>query len=113
MPDDASTWTPPEMQRAIERIEAAVIRIELNSAESYVRRDVYVADQRALDEWKRDLAMDVVNLEAEATRIRRDHNADIAAIRTGQRWALGIAVSGVGVMVGMLAWVVDNIGLGA
>lgn len=122
--DDASTWTQPEMVRAFGRMELAFKELQKSLTSDYVRRDVYEADQRGLDEWKRDAATDIVNLEAEAARskrdtaaevkaVREDHDKDITAIRTGQRWALGVAVSGVGVMIGMLAWVVDNVGLGA
>lgn len=124
MPEDAESWTNPEMVRAFNRMEKAFQQLELRLTSDYVRRDVYESDQRGLDEWKRDAALDIVNLEAEAARakrdqaadikaIRDDHDKDIAAIRTGQRWAMGLSVSAAGVVVATIAWLTNAVGLGA
>lgn len=112
MTDAAGPWSAPEMQRAIQRIEASALRIERTLASDYVRRDVYESDRRGLDEWKREVATDLVNLEADATRTRRDHRTDIDAIRTGQRWAIGLSVSAAGVMVGVITYITNTVGLG-
>jgi TRAP-type uncharacterized transport system fused permease subunit len=113
--EDVVTWSTPELVRAVRRIEETTQRIEKRLSSEYVRQDVYQADARGLEEWKREVAVDVVNIEAEQARIRKEHRDDIDAFRIGQRWAVGIALTAAAVVVagaGVLINVISAAGLG-
>lgn len=100
------TWTTAEMVRAIQRIEQAQASVldELRSQRhETVSRDVW-------EEWKRQVAIDIVNLEAEQARIRKDMRTEIAEMRAAQRWAVGLAVTAA---LGAVATFINALGLGA
>lgn len=108
-PTNGTDWSQPEMVRAIQRIERtqAETLSELRAQRSeYLHRDVYHADQKSLADYKSQVAVDIVNLEAEQARIRKD-------VRDSQRYALTLAVSIAGVVAGVIATVINATGLGA
>ena len=69
------------------------------------------------DEWKQNIAVDLVNLEAEQARIRKEVREEFVSFRAeqrnGVRWALGFAVTAFGVAVAATGLLVNALGLGA
>lgn len=87
------TWTQAELVRAVLDIKTALaeIKTELRAQRGeYVHADVW-------DEWKRQVAADIVDLEAEqarATKDRSDRERRIRQDLQGQmRWAIGTALT--------------------
>lgn len=107
MPEpDAGTTPQAVILERLASLDKRLGRIEERLDEKYLPREVYQADQRSLAEWKQAVATDLVNVEAEQTRLRRD-------VRDGQRWAVAISVSAAGVFVAVATLIVNAAGLGA
>lgn len=101
-------WTSPELARNIIEIKSILgeIRREQQAQRSeFVHRDLREADQKSLDAYKQQVAVDIVNIEAEQARIRKD-------VRDSQRYAMSLAVTIAGVIAGIVATVVNATGLG-
>lgn len=105
-------WSTAEVVRAIGDMKLTLgeIRSELRSQRGeYLSRDVYASDQKSLAEYKQAVAVDIVNLEAEQARIRKDLRAEVSDIRAGQRWAIGVAVTA---FIGAVGSLISMIGPG-
>lgn len=106
------SWTQPEIVRAIQRIEKTqtetLAELRAQRAE-YLHRDVYQADQKSLEAYKQQVAVDLVNVEAEQARVRQDLRAEVDAIRGGMWRFAGLTVAAAGVVV----TVINALGLGA
>lgn len=103
------TWSQPELVRAVQRIErgqAETLTELRNQRLEYLHRDVYAADRASLEEYKRQVAADLVDLGAEQARIRKD-------MRDGQRFAITTATGIAGVAAAIVATIINALGLGA
>lgn len=114
------SWTTPEMVRAISDIKRTLgeIRAELRDQRGeYLSREVYTSDrtgdQKSLADYKQQVAIDIVNLEAEQARVRKDIRAEVNEIRAGQRWAFGVAVTAIIGAISSVVAVINMVGLGA
>ena len=103
------TWTHPEMVRALQRIETSLdaLRVEVaGKHREFVPREVWEQAWAGLNEWRSAVSTDVVNLEAEAARLRKELDDRLDAERTdrvaGNRWAVGLAITGAGVLTAIL-----------
>lgn len=110
------TWSQPEIVRSLQRIERGVteLRQELRSTrDEFVPREVWDQAWAGLTEWKTVVSTDVVNLQAEAARTRKDIDERFAQERRdrliGIRWGIGIGISGAGLLFG----IISQLGLGA
>lgn len=69
------------------------------------------------EEWKGQIATDVVNLEAEQARIRKEFREELRQHRedmsTTARWAIGLAVTAFSVAIAGIGLIVNALGLGA
>ena len=103
------TWTTPELVRAVQRIERAQAETlaELRAQRAdFLLNAVYTSDQKSLDDYKVEVAKDLIDLGAEQARVRRDMASNL-------RWAIGTAIAAAGVSVAGMSFVMDVLGLGA
>jgi hypothetical protein len=125
------SWSHPEIVRALQRIEAGVGEVRADqkaAAAAAVSKELWDSAWLALGEWKSMVTTDVVNLDAALTRHIRDGDEAHQAIRahidervaaeradrvSGQRWAIGLAVTGILGIIGTLIAIVNAAGLGA
>ena len=119
------TWSHPEIVRALQRIEAGVgeVRADQKAATAAtVSKELWDSAWISLGEWKSMIAKDVVNVDAALTRHVREGDDEHKAIRkhvderlmaeradrvTGQRWALGLATTGILGIIGTLIAIVN------
>lgn len=104
------SYTQAEIVRLLQAMHARLGKIEDRLQDHYLPRGEW-------DAWKVQIGTDVVNLEAEQARIRRDLREEVEKIRVDQRssarWALGFAVSAFGVAVAATGFLMNALGLGA
>jgi hypothetical protein len=100
------TWAPGELVRTIKRIDESVGRIETRLTNEFVRKDVWT-------DYKQQVAVNIIDLEAEQARIRKEHRADLDGYRVGQRWAVGIALTAATVVVAGAGLIINAMGMGA
>lgn len=126
-PNSAGEWSQPELARNVIEIKQMLhdMRIEQRAQRAeFVHRDVYAADQRSYEEYKRQAANDMVDVQAEQARIRKELAQADEKIREDAREALAderrsrldgqwkfatLAITGAGVV----AAIVNATGLGA
>jgi hypothetical protein len=107
------TWSQAELVRAIAELKS--ILSEMRAEQKAQRHEM--VPREVWDEWKQNLATDLVNLEAEQARIRKEVREEFASFRSEQRntvrWSLGFAVSAFGVAIAGTAFLMNALGLGA
>ena len=99
-------WTQAETVRTIQRIEAGML--EIRDELRLQRREL--VSRELWEEWKGQVATDIVNLEAEQARIRKDTRDELAEMRNAQRWAVGFALTAV---IGVVGTIINALGLGS
>lgn len=104
------TYSTAEIVRLLTAMNVRLGKIEDRLQDHYVPKELW-------DAWKVQIGTDVVNLEAEQARIRKEVREEFATFRSEQRattrWALGFAVSAFGVAVAATAFLMNALGLGA
>lgn len=104
------SYTQAEIVRLLTSLNSRLAKIEDRLQDHYLPRGEW-------DAWKQQIGIDVVNLEAEQARIRRDVRDEFASFRSearsSARWALGFAVSAFGVAIAGTAFLMNALGLGA
>lgn len=133
--DPASSYTHDEVVRWLkrndERLQELAARtegsidglaMEIKAARhDLVLREVYEADQRARDDRMKEIAAALVDLRREMAerdeQLREGAREEVATlraeVRSGQRWAVGSALTALGVLVAGIAYITDALGLGA
>lgn len=119
------TYSQAELVRSVARIEEMLTEMNGRLRSDYVPREVWERAWEGLAEWKAQVTADIVNLEAEAARSRREHTDEHKELREyadkrvdaerearvgGQRWAIGIGVTTALGLIGTLLTVANMAG---
>jgi len=125
VPMSPDTYSQAELVRTVNRIEEMLTEMSTRLRSDYLARETWERDNRSLDEWKAQVAADIVNIEATAARDRQSHeeahrriydhvDRRVTAEREsrvgGQRWAIGIGVTSSLGLIGTLLTVANMAG---
>lgn len=110
-------WSNQEIIRAIGGVEDTLkdIRLEMKAErERFLPRETYEVAVGALKDWRGTVGAEIVDLDADLARFRREVDDQFRAERAERvvavRWGIGIGVTTFFAMLGLFITVVSNLG---